>query len=249
MIDNKPRLLLNCDMGESYGPWQMGCDSEVMACVDMANIACGFHAADPDTMAETVKLAADRNATIGAHPGYDDKVGFGRRSIPHTPEAITHLVQYQVGALQAICQLYGSEVSYIKPHGALYHDMMNDQQVFEAILKVAATFDGHVKLMIQATADNQKYNVLAKASKVELLFEAFADRAYNDKGQLLPRTESGAVHHDSKVICEQAQRLAKEGIVITDSGQRLSLNADTLCVHGDNPESIAVVKKIREALA
>ncbi|MRI34235.1 hypothetical protein EOPP23_14670 [Endozoicomonas sp. OPT23] len=249
MTDRKKHLLLNCDMGESFGPWQMGCDAEVMVFVDMANIACGFHASEPDTMAQTVKLAVEYGVTVGAHPGYDDKAGFGRRSIPHSPESITHLMQYQVGALQAICQLYGSEVSYIKPHGALYHDMMNKQEVFEAILDAAASFNGQVRLMIQATANNQNYLSLAKAKNVELLFEAFADRAYNDKGQLLPRSQSGAVHHDSDIICKQARLIATEGVVITDTGNRLPLNADTLCVHGDNPESIAVVQRIREALA
>ena len=248
MTDNNARLLLNCDMGESYGPWVMGCDHEVMPYVDMANIACGFHASEPDTMAKTVKLALAEGASIGAHPGYDDKAGFGRRSIPHSADSITHLVQYQVAALQGICRLYGAEVSYIKPHGALYNDMMRDQNIFAAVLRAAASFDGQMKLMILATTDNHHYQTLASHHNVELLFEAFADRAYTDQGRLLSRTEPGAVHHDPDTIIEQAQKLAEEGVVITNTGQILNLQADTLCVHGDNPESIAVVRKIHEAL-
>ena len=249
MNDPHARLLLNCDMGESYGPWQMGCDDKVMPFVDQANIACGFHASDPDTMAKSVQLAIANNVSIGAHPGYDDKMGFGRRSIPHSAESITHLVQYQLAALQGIAHLYGAEVSYIKPHGGLYNDMMSDQTVFEAVLRAVASFNGQLKLMVLATADNQKYQQLASQQKVELLFEAFADRAYTDQGRLLSRSEPGAVHHNAEKIIEQARRLAHEGIVITHTGQELKLEADSLCVHGDNPESIAVVRKIREALA
>ena len=175
------RLRLNCDIGESYGPWNMGCDRQVMPHIDMANVACGFHASDPDTMASTVQLAQAHQVIIGAHPGYDDKVGFGRRSIPCSPPTITHLVQYQVGALQAICQLYKTQVAYVKPHGALYHDMMKNQQVFQAILQAVAAFasrmaarENKVKLMIQAKPGIETYKAMAQSMKVELLYEAFA---------------------------------------------------------------------------
>ncbi len=248
--DLQPRqLTLNCDMGESFGAWPMGLDAEVMPHVDMANIACGFHASDPDTMARTLSLAAQHNVQVGAHPGYDDKAGFGRRSIPHAPESITHIVLYQAGALQALCAQYQTSVSYIKPHGALYHDMMNDQIVFAAIVKAVAVLPFCARLMIQARADNSAYRKLAEEQGVELLFEAFADRAYHADGSLVSRNKDGAVYQKADLICTQAEQIAREGSVTTVEGDKLSLDADTLCVHGDNPESVAVIQQLRGVLA
>ncbi|QUJ68463.1 5-oxoprolinase subunit PxpA [Photobacterium sp. GJ3] len=244
-------MKLNCDMGESYGCWQMGDDLAVMPYVDQANIACGFHASDPDTMARTVASAVTHQVTIGAHPGYNDKPGFGRRSIPHSPEAITHLVAYQTGALEAICQLHGTQVAYVKPHGALYHDMMNRSDVLDAILKSVAAMNRQrptpLALMVLAKADNSAIQAAAARYQVPLLFEAFADRAYDEQGNLVARNQPGAVHHDPVQIQQQALALAT-GSVTTINGQSLSLQADTLCVHGDNPESIATIAEIRKAM-
>ncbi|PSU35031.1 5-oxoprolinase subunit PxpA [Photobacterium lutimaris] len=244
-------MKLNCDMGESYGSWTMGKDSDVMPYVDMANIACGFHASDPDHMAKTIQLAVEDNVEIGAHPGYDDKSGFGRRSIPHSAEAITRLVAYQIGALEALCQLSGGEVSYVKPHGALYNDMMAQPRIFEAILSAVSDLNQHrssaLKLMILAQRDNQHYTELAAQMGVELLFEGFADRAYSSNGLLVPRTQVGSVYHDSHRIRQQVAELAN-GKVTTIDGQTLALHVDTVCVHGDNEESIAIVRQLAEDL-
>lgn len=154
-------MKLNCDMGESFGCWSMGNDAAVMPWVDMANIACGFHASDPDNMVATIALAVSRHVEIGAHPGYDDKIGFGRRSIPHSSESISALVAYQVGALEALCQLQGAHVSYVKPHGALYNDMMKTPVIFQAILAAVAGLNQQretpLALMILARVDNTQY--------------------------------------------------------------------------------------------
>ncbi|MFK0570753.1 5-oxoprolinase subunit PxpA, partial [Endozoicomonas sp.] len=230
-------MQLNCDMGESYGPWQMGNDEAVMPWIDMANIACGFHASDPDTMSRTVAMAARANVTVGAHPGYNDKVGFGRRHIPHSPESITHLVAYQTGALDAICQQHGTRVKYIKPHGALYHDMMNNHDVFEAMVVAASQMDFKPAVMIQALGNNDKYQKTADRYSVPLIFEAYADRAYDDNGLLVPRSVAGAVYQDSALIRQQVMGLVS-GEIKTIKGAKLKLKADTVCVHGDNPESI-----------
>ncbi|MBC7006003.1 5-oxoprolinase subunit PxpA [Photobacterium sp. BZF1] len=245
-------MKLNCDMGESFGSWTMGKDADVMPYIDMANIACGFHASDPDHMAKTIQLAVEDNVAIGAHPGYDDKSGFGRRSIPHSAEEITRLVAYQIGALDALCQLYGGGVSYVKPHGALYNDMMAQPWIFEAIVSAVSDLNQYrtlpLKLMILARRNNQHYKELAAQRNVELLFEGFADRAYDSEGLLVPRAEAGSVYHDSQRIRQQVAELAK-GRVTTIDGQTLTLDVDTVCVHGDNDESIAVVRQLAEDLA
>jgi len=244
-------MKLNCDMGESFGAWQMGNDHAVMPWIDQANIACGFHASDPDVMAQTVSWAISHHVEIGAHPGYEDKVGFGRRSIPHSLTSITRLVAYQVGALDALCQIQNIHVAYIKPHGALYNDMMANAAIFEAIVEAVAGLNQarHVKLklMVLARADNSEYLNIAKRYDVELLQEAFADRAYDDVGTLVPRTESGAVYHDATMIKQQVIELA-EGRVTTVSGKTLLLHADTVCVHGDNDESIATIAALHKVL-
>ncbi|PSW17611.1 LamB/YcsF family protein [Photobacterium sanctipauli] len=240
-------MKLNCDMGESFGQWKMGNDAAVMPWVDMANIACGFHASDPDHMSETVMLAKAHQVDVGAHPGYDDKEGFGRRSIPHSHQAIANLVAYQVGALSAISQYHGVEVSYVKPHGALYNDMMADEGIFTAIVESVSKLNLNrktpLKLMILARVDNTAYSALASKYQVELLFEAFADRAYDEQGLLVARSLPGSVYHDSTRIRQQVAEFSA-GYVTTISGTKLKLRADSICVHGDNDESIAVVKTL-----
>ncbi len=242
------RLLLNCDMGESFGPWRMGMDEEVMPLVDMANVACGFHAADPVTMTRTVLLAKQTDTRIGAHPSYPDLVGFGRRSMQCTPLEIVSLVQYQLGALEGICRAHGLAISYVKPHGALYNDMTRDANVLRAVLQAVAGFDSKLPLMLLARVDNSDAQALAKEFDLPLLFEAFADRAYDAQGFLVPRNQAGAVYHDPEQILVQALRLAREGVVESLDGTPISLAPDSLCVHGDNPESVQALKQIRAEL-
>ncbi|MDO8826132.1 5-oxoprolinase subunit PxpA [Methylophaga sp.] len=242
------KLLLNCDMGESLGPWSMGMDEQVMPLVDMANIACGFHASDPITMTRTVLLAKHSNTQIGAHPSYPDLIGFGRRSMQCTPLEIIAMVQYQIGALDGICRAHDSRVSYVKPHGALYNDMMRDADILRAVLQAVASYDNSLPLMLLAATDNSKTQSIAAEFGITLLFEAFADRAYDDSGFLLPRTEKGSVYHSEQQILQQALLLATEGSVINQGGHKLKLDADTLCVHGDNADSVQAIQHIRNAL-
>ena len=241
-------LLLNADMGESYGPWVMGLDHEVMPHVDLANVACGFHASDPDVMRATVRLAKKHGVRVGAHPAYPDMVGFGRRSLACSAEEVENLVLYQLGALDGMCRAEGMQVSYVKPHGALYNDMARDPEIMAAVMRAILAFDPSLPLMTMATRETADARTLAEAEEVSLWFEAFADRAYDGDGRLVSRREPGAVHHDQAVIVDQAIRIASGRPLTASDGSELVLAADTLCVHGDNPESIAAVRAIREAL-
>ncbi|GGX78374.1 UPF0271 protein [Litchfieldella qijiaojingensis] len=241
-------LLLNADMGESFGPWVMGLDEQVMPYVDLANVACGFHASDPDTMRLTARLAARHDVTVGAHPAYPDLVGFGRRSMACSALEIENLVLYQIGALAAICRAEGARLGYVKPHGALYNDMMRDPDKLAAIMRAVAAFDAELPLMVMATREPTPTRELARREGVTLWFEAFADRAYDGEGRLVSRREPKAVHHDPDVIVDQARRIALGQPLTASDGSELVLEADTLCVHGDNPESIAAVQAIRQAL-
>lgn len=241
-------LLLNADMGESFGPWVMGQDHRVMPHVDLANIACGFHASDPDVMRRTVRMAADHGVGIGAHPAYPDLVGFGRRPMTCSPAEIENLVLYQLGALAAICRAEGSELRYVKPHGALYHDLMGQPDVFSAVARAITAFDPNLPLLTLATRDPGAIRELAREQGITLWFEAFADRRYDADGRLVSRSQPGAVHQDSETIVDQARRIAMGQAITASDGSELLLTADTLCVHGDNDESIAAVRAIRRML-
>ncbi len=244
-------MLLNADVGESFGIWPLGRDAEVIPWLDQANIACGFHASDPLTMQKTVILALEHQVSIGAHPAYPDLIGFGRRSLKVSKDELRALIHYQVGALQAITRAEGGQVDYVKPHGALYNDMMSDpvllQGVMQAIAALNQTNQTPLSLMLLSRADNTAAQALAEQCQLPLIFEAFADRAYTHEGLLMPRSEPGAVHQDRELILAQAISLAKQQCVTTPSGP-LTLKADSLCVHGDNEQSIATVTAIHQAL-
>ncbi|HWV08312.1 5-oxoprolinase subunit PxpA [Pseudomonas sp.] len=240
-------LLLNCDIGESFGAWTMGLDAEVMPFIDCANIACGFHASDPSTMRKTVALAVEHGVRIGAHPAYPDLVGFGRRSMDCTPQEVEDLLLYQVGALEAMCRRHGTEVTYVKPHGALYQDMMRKPQILRAVMRAIASYDKSLPLMLMTTRDNSAAQAIGDEFGLTLWFEAFADRAYDAAGYLVARSQPGAVHHDSEIIVNQAITLARGEPLVASDGSSLPLQAQTLCVHGDNASSVAAVRRIREA--
>lgn len=244
-------MLLNCDLGESYGNWSMGPDASVMPHINQASIACGFHAGDPVTMRHTLALAAEHTVAIGAHPAYPDIVGFGRRSMALSHEEIIANLHYQVAALDGMARSLGLTLSYVKPHGALYHDMMTNEAVRSALLEgIAGYTSAHeqpLALMIQATAHAAQHTQEARASGVPLLFEAFADRCYADDGTLLPRSQAGAVHDRERTLAQVAQ-LQQDSTVTTHSGCILTLQVDTLCVHGDNPQSVAAIAAIRALL-
>ncbi|AXY02997.1 LamB/YcsF family protein [Vibrio alfacsensis] len=243
---NKQQLTLNCDMGESFGAWKMGADDKVIPYIDMANIACGFHASDPHVMHDTIALANQNDVEIGAHPSYPDLQGFGRRSIKMNNDDITNMIIYQVGALQALCRAQYTDIGYVKPHGALYNDMMMNDSVFRAVVKAVALFK--VPLMILASQENDKYLEIADDFDVPLLFEAFADRLYQDDGLLTPRGQPNAVLSSEHAILEQVKMLAESGRVKTASGKYILLEADTICVHGDNDDAIALIQSIRRNL-
>lgn len=239
--------LLNCDMGESFGNWSLGLDAEVMPYVDCANIACGYHASDPHVMRKTVALAVQYNVTIGAHPSYPDLMGFGRRSIACTPAEVEDMMLYQMGALAGICQAEGTALGYVKPHGAMYNDMATNLALLEGAMRAVKAFDVRLPLMVMATADPAPHRALAAKMGVTLWFETFADRAYEANGHLVSRRLPQAVHHSPTTIVAQAVALAKGEALTARDGSALQLPCDTLCVHGDNPESVAAVRAIRKA--
>lgn len=241
-------IKLNCDAGESFGSWKMGLDEAIMPYVDMANFACGFHAGDPVIMDRSIKLALKHGVTIGAHPAYPDLVGFGRRSMVCSLEEIETMVIYQIGALQAFVTANGATLSYVKPHGGLYNDMMKDERIFKAVATAVARVNPKLKLMILSMVDTSKQEAIAKELGIELIYEVFADRAYDDNGLLVPRSQKGAVLHDVQVVIERLKLLQKEGVLETISGKRIALRADTLCVHGDNEEAVTMVETLRKSM-
>lgn len=241
-------ILLNCDMGESFGAWKMGNDALAMPLIDQANLACGFHAGDPLTMQRAVALAVQHGVSIGAHPAYPDLVGFGRRHMDCSPEEVRAQVLYQLGALEAFCRAAGTRIDYVKPHGSLYNDMVRDDALFDAVLEACADYRPGLPLMVLALADNGRERRMAAARGVPLLFEAFADRAYLSDGRLAPRRLAGAVHHDPERILAQGLAIARAEPFPDMDGKPLRLEADSLCVHGDNAESLAVLRRLRAAL-
>lgn len=228
----------------------MGQDAKVMPLIDQANIACGMHASDPLTLLNTVRLAKQHNVEIGAHPGYADKEGFGRRPMGLSTDEVYALVVYQIAAIEGVSKTVGAEVGYVKPHGALYHAMMQDKQTRLAIMRAVADYPAQLNLVMLATGEYRRFQQEAgQFSGLQLRFEAFADRAYTDDGQLVARNLEGAVHHDLADVIAQARKIALHGQVTTQSGKQIDLPAETLCVHGDNQAALDAVKAIRQMLA
>lgn len=237
-------MKLNCDLGESFGAWKMGLDDQVMPHIDMANIACGFHAGDPSVMANTLKLAKQHNVMIGAHPSYPDKQGFGRRSMNLSVAELTQCLHYQIAALDGMAKVQGLTLSYVKPHGALYNDMMNNQQLLTTVMGAVASYPANLKLMILATADAKLHQTMARHLGLTLVLEAFADRLYTDQGHLVARNIAGSVH-DKAALLAQVKQLLASNSVTTQSGKSLKLNADSICVHGDNAQGVALIEDIK----
>lgn len=237
-------MLLNCDLGEYTADDGIDADAAVMPFIDQASIACGFHAGDPLTMQRTLALAAEHGVAVGAHPAYPDREGFGRRSMQLAAEEIAANLLYQVAALDGIARRMGLALSYVKPHGALYHDMMSQTAVRTAILEAVADYHTPLKLMLQSTTEADAHRAEAESAGVQLLFEAFADRRYYDDGSLTPRSQPGAVLKREDMLAQVAQ-LQESGSVTSSSGRVLSLRVDTVCVHGDNPEAVRAIEAIR----
>ena len=241
-------LLLNCDLGESFGAWKMGLDDQVMPFIDQANIACGFHAGDPVVIKKTLLAAKRNNVQVGAHPSYPDISGFGRRSMKIPAVELIALLQYQIAALTGMASNMGIEVAYVKPHGALYNDMMADGHIRSAVMEAISECHQPLAFMLQATPDAETHRKEARAFGLEVLFEAFADRCYDDSGALLSRAKEGAVHSREKML-EQVIQLQQHGTVTTVSGHQLELQADSLCVHGDNMDGVNAIEKIRQLIS
>ncbi len=241
-------IKLNSDLAEGFGSWKKGNDEEIMRYIDMANLACGFHAGDPLVMTKAVKSAKQNSVTIGAHPGYQDLLGFGRRSIPCTKEELKATFLYQIGALRALANSQEVDISYVKPHGALYNDMMRNEEIFKTIVEALSSYDNSLKLMILSSSKNSSYSALAKSCKIKLIYEAFADRAYDDEGFLLSRSKEGSVISEVESVLKRVETMANEGVIYSVSGKRLELEIDSLCVHGDNEKALELTKRIREIL-
>ena len=232
---------LNCDLGESYGRYKLGKDAEMMPLITSANIACGFHAGDPMVMAHAVSLARQHGVAVGAHPGYPDLQGFGRRSMGFSPEDIRQMVLYQLGALGAFAQTAGVYLEHVKPHGALYNAAAQDSAVAYAITDAVLDFD---ETMILVGLAGSELNQAGESLGLAVANEGFPDRAYLPDGRLMPRTQPGAVITDPKAVGENALRLVREGINIDGN----AVPIDTLCLHGDNPSAVDNARQVRQIL-
>lgn len=243
-----PLVRLNCDMGESSALLNSGLDNEIMPYIDMANLACGFHAGSPSEMKRSVKLATSYNKEIGAHPSYPDIMGFGRRSMECSSEEIKSLMVYQMGALDGICKIFNTSIGYAKPHGALYNDMMKNIDIFKSVVEAISLYNKSLKLMILSNSQNDKYREIASEFGIELLYELFADRNYNDDGSLVSRKESDALIVNEEVVLERIKLIKNRGIILTKNGKELSLKIDTICVHSDTPNALKSIKSIKNIL-
>ncbi len=247
-MSKKVRIDLNSDLGESFGAYKLGLDEEVIPHLTSANIACGFHAGDPGVMRKTVAIAKQFGVEIGAHPGFPDLVGFGRRNMDATLEEIQDDVVYQMGALQAFVQAAGLKLQHVKPHGALYNMATGNPKMWDAIAEAVAKVNREVILVALASSNRGAWVEVGKRHGIRFAFEAFPDRAYKSDGSLAPRKEKGAVIHDPEVVAQRALKMALERKVTATDGTKIDLKADTLCVHGDNPAAVQMVKRIRENL-
>ena len=238
---------LNCDMGESFGAYTIGMDNEVMTHISSANIACGWHAGDPLVMDKTIRMAVDNNVGIGAHPGYPDLLGFGRRKMALSPDEIKQYLIYQVGALAAFCRVHKTSLAHVKPHGALYLDAVEDRTVATAIAEGIMALDPELKFVALAGKKGETMRRVGEQLGLNVVYEAFPDRAYTPEGTLQPRSIKGAVISDPQQVAQRALDMAN-GFVIAVDGSRIELEAQTLCVHGDNNAAVDLVKTIRHRL-
>jgi UPF0271 protein len=235
---------LNSDMGESFGSWTMGADEALLTHVTSANIACGFHGGDPRVMDATVAMAAERGVVIGAHVSYPDLVGFGRRSMKVSPAELTTDVLYQIGALEAFCRRHGTEVRYVKAHGALYNDLADDEQMAAALGEAITSYGGLAVLMLGGSPAAE----VLRDQGIQVVAEGFADRGYTAAGRLVPRRQPGAVLTDPAAVAERGWRIATGAAIAADDGSELVLDADSLCVHGDTPGAVELARELRALL-
>lgn len=242
------RIDLNSDMGESFGRYTLGRDEDVLRFITSANVACGFHASDPLVMEKTIKAALKNGVGVGAHPGYPDLVGFGRRRMHASTEEVRGDVLYQLGAIDGIARACGAKLQHIKMHGALYNTAHADEATALGAVRAAADFDRSLIMVVMAGPAGENIRKLAEDHGLKVAAEAFADRAYSSDGRLYPRGLPGAVIHDPEETAERCVRMAKEGTLVSIDGEVIELKADTICVHGDNDAALALVQKVRDRL-
>ena len=242
------KIDLNSDVGESFGNYQLGMDEKVIPLISSANIACGFHAGDPTVMKRTLAIAKEYGVAAGAHPGYPDLMGFGRRKMDVSLDEIKDYVIYQMGALQAFAAAQGTTLQHVKPHGALYNMATVDIEIWDTVAEVIAAVDSGLILFVMAGPWRQDLEAIGARHGIRMAFEFFGDRAYNPDGTLVSRKLPGAVIHDHERVAEKVLKMVKEGKVVCIDGTEIELAAETICVHGDNPAALGLVKNIRESL-
>ncbi len=239
------RIDINSDMGEAFGVYTLGHDADLMKSITSANVACGFHAGDPSVMRRTVRLAREAGVAVGAHPGFPDLVGFGRRDLHVTPAEAEDFVLYQIGALSAACAAEGLPLQHVKPHGALFNMAVRDAALAGAIARAVAAFD---RSLILFGLPGSEILAAGRREGLRVAAEVFADRAYEPDGSLASRRKPNAVIHDPEAVVARAVRMVTERTVIATDGSVVSLDADTICVHGDTPGSDVLAARLRAGL-
>lgn len=238
------RVDLNADLGESYGSWSMGDDEALLDVVTSANVACGFHAGDPVTMARTCLAATARGVVVGAHPSYPDLVGFGRRRMELSAEELTASVVYQLGALDACCRAAGTRLAYVKPHGALYHEVSSNAAAARAFVHGVVA----VRPLAVLGPAGSELLLAAVEQGLRTAAEVFADRGYRPDGTLVPRGETGAIVDDVDAVAERVVRMVTSGTVRAVDGTDVPVIADSICLHSDTPGAVALARRVRAAL-
>ncbi|HEY8163447.1 MAG: LamB/YcsF family protein [Methylocystis sp.] len=245
MTEAPKTIDLNADLGEGFGPWRMGDDPAMLDLVTSANVACGFHAGDPDIMAKTFSLAREKGVAIGAHVGFPDLAGFGRRKIAMTPKEIEHAVAYQIGAAQALAAYAGHRIAYVKAHGALANIAEKDADVADALARATRAVDPALTLLAIALSEQMRAGARAG---LKVAHEIFADRAYLDDARLQPRGEPGAVITNCEAAIARVREMLEEGALVTTTGKRLPTQIDSVCVHGDTAHAVEMAQRLRAAL-
>jgi 5-oxoprolinase (ATP-hydrolysing) subunit A len=241
-----PSVDLNSDLGEGFGVWTLGDDDALLGIVSSANVACGFHAGDPDILRRVCGQAAERGVVIGAQVGYRDLAGFGRRAIDVEPRALTNDVIYQIGALDGFARVAGTRVRYVKPHGALYNTAVHDAAQAAAVVEAILLYDTSLPVM---GLPRSALLTIAKKAGLRTVTEAFADRGYTPEGTLVPRSQPGALLHDPQHVAERMIRMVTTGLIQASDGTDLTIRADSVCVHGDSPGAVEMAGALRQALA
>jgi len=236
---------INSDLGESLGAWRMGDDAAMLGIVSSANVACGFHAGDPTGILDTLRRAHENGVVVGAHVGYRDLFGFGRRNLDVASADLTADVIYQIGALQGLAAAAGTTVRYVKPHGALYNTIARNRRQADAVIAGIKAIDANLTLMALAGSELVCW---AREQGLPVVSEAFADRAYTPQGILVSRQEAGAVLHDADEIAARMLRLVQDGVLPATDGSLVAIEADSICVHGDSPDAVHIARCLHQHL-